>query len=1023
MMHTALPDRRCLFVVAVTAVLTTSGIAQQPDVLEPERSASDTLAAGTRRAYLIPVRKGDFVRVVVDQDRMDLDVRLARDDGSVMVSAQNAVQEDDTLVISAIAERPETYRLELVVGSRQRMSGRYRATLTARRTATNGDQRRVAADLAYAEAIALRGRGNGESMRLARDRLTAAMSAWRELGDREDEGRALLQLTEVIFRLGDLREALTVSGQAVDLWRSIGDRAHTAAALNDVAVCLNNLGDPAGALERYMEALPLMRDTGNRAGEGNLLNNIGRAYSVLGDHQKALDYLEQALPVRVETGDRLGQAITLNNLGLERGLLGEPERARSYHEQALQLYRAENDVRGATNGLNNLGLDYFALHEFDRAREYFQQALALDQTIGDVRLEATHLHNIGSTYADQRRWIEARDYYSRSLPLRRKAGDVFGEAVTLGRLGATYIETGDTDRAVAPLSESLRISESLGDGQSRALALYQLARVDRATGHLPEALDKAAWLISWFDSVRSLVPGPDLRASYFATVRFSHELLIDTLLDLHRTRPTAGFDVRAFEATEQARARSMLDSLIESHVDLHAGADAELLERERIVRSLLASSIERRIRTAAATPGSNVLARQDAEIDRLSQDLDAVRTALRSGSPQIAALTQPRSLTLAEIRSQVLDDDAVLFEYSLGASRSVLWIVSRSSFAAMELPPAEALDKLARLAYQELSSLGAPRQGAVAGLSRAILPLDLRTVANKRLLIVADGALQYIPFGALLTKAGQPLALSHDIVSLPSASTLAVLRLEAAARPRATADVAIIADPVFDAADPRVAAGVDGDAAAARSAKSTGSPADSHTGPFDRLASSRDEAQTIAALADRRRSIIALDFGANRDLVLSGRLEAYRVVHLATHGILDAERPELSGLMLSLVDPRGRRVSGFLQLTDIYNLKLRADLVVLSACQTALGKDIRGEGLIGMTRAFMYAGTPRVIASLWEVPNRATTELMKHFYGHFLVDHLPPAAALRAAQLEIRSIPRWSAPFFWAGFALQGEPR
>jgi CHAT domain-containing protein/tetratricopeptide (TPR) repeat protein len=1005
-------------VIVVVAALTASGLAQRADVLEPERSVSGALAAGMRRTYEFPARQGDFIRVVVEQDRMDLEVRLGRDIGSLAV-VENAVQEDDVLAVSTIAPQSGTYRLELIVGTRQRTSGQYRATLTTLRGSAPGDEQRVAADLAYAEAIGLRGRGTGESMRLARDRLTAAMSAWRELGDREDEGRAMLQMTEVIFRLGDLREALAVSQRAVELWRSIGDQAHTAAALNDVAVCLNNIGDPAGALERYMEALPLLRSTGKRASEGNLLNNIGRAYSVLGNHQKALDYLEQALPVRVETGDRLGQAITLNNLGLERGSLGEPERALTYHEQALQLYRDENDMRGAANGLGNLGMDYYALREFDRARGYFEKALALDRTTGDIRMEATHLHNIGSTYADERRWVEARDYFSRALPLRRKAGDVFGEAVTLGRLGATYVETGDTDRALAALNEALRISESLGDGLSRSLALYQLARVDRTAGRFAEALDKVERLVDWFDSVRGQVPGPDLRASYFATVRFSHELLIDTLLDLHRTRPTAGFDVRAFEASEHARARSMVDSLIESHVDLRVGGDTALLERERTVRSLLASSIERRIRIAASSPSSSGLARQDVEIDKLSQDLDAVRTDLRISSPQVAALTQPRSLTLAGIRSQLLDDDSVLLEYSLGPSRSALWIATRSTFTAVELPPREALETLARRAYEELSSLGALRRGAVEALSRAVLPPDLAAIGHKRLLVVADGALQYIPFGALPTKTGR-LALSHEIVSLPSASTLAVLRLEAAARPKATEHIAVIADPVFDATDSRVA---HGHADTARAEPSTGSTGAAHAAPFSRLASSREEATTIAALADRQHSIIMLDFDASRDFVLGGRLESYRVVHLATHGILDSQRPELSGLVLSLVDPRGRRVSGFLQLTDLYNLKLRADLVVLSACQTALGKDIRGEGLVGLTRAFMYAGTPRVIASLWEVPNRATTELMKRFYGHFLVDHQSPAAALRAAQLEIRSIPRWSAPFFWAGFVLQGEPR
>jgi len=1013
--------RTPIFIVAL-ATLGAPCLAQQPDVLKPDQSVTGALAAGARRGYEFPVRQGDFIRVVVEQDRVDLEVRIAREGETPIAAAENAVLEDDLLAISAIAPQSGTYRLELIGGARQRTSGGYRATLTALRAAGPGDEQRVAADVAYAEAIRLRARGTKEPMGLARDRLAAAQAAWHALGDREDEGRALLQQIEVIFRLGDLREALAVSEQAVELWKSIGDPSRTAAALNDVAVCLNNLGDPAGALERYTEALPLIQRAGNRASEGNLLNNIGRAYSVLGNHQKALEYLEQALPVRLETGDRLGQAITLNNLGLERSTLGEPERAVRYHEQALQLYTDAKDARGMSNGLNNLGLDYHELHDYERAREYFQKALAVDETTGDVRMQGTHLHNMGSTYAEERRWAEARDWFSRALPLRRKAGDTFGEAVTLGRLGHTYVETGDTDRAVDALNEALRLSDSLGDGQSRALALYELARVDRAAHRLPEALDKAERLVGWFESERSLVPGPDLRASYFAAVRFSYELLIDTLLDLHRAQPSAGFDVRAFEISERARARSMLELLAESHVDLRAGGNAALLERDRTVRALLAAAIERRVRTAAASPGSSGLARQDAEIDKLTQDLDAIRTELRDSNPQVAALTQPQSLTLADIRSNVLDDDTVLLEYSLGTSRSVLWVATRSTFAAIDLPPREALETLARRAYGELSVRGTARRGGAGALGRALLPLDMAPFARKRLLIVADGALQYVPFAALPTAAGRPLALSHEIVSLPSASMLAVLRREAAARPRAAEQVAVLADPVFAATDERVAGAMRG-AAAAPADVAKAPPGDPRLVPFDRLISSREEARTIATLADRRHSVIALDFEADRNLVLSGRLESYRIVHFATHGILDSQHPEQSGLVLSLVDPHGRRMSGFLGLTDIYNLKLRADLVVLSACGTALGKDVRGEGLIGMTRAFMYAGTPRVIASLWEVPDRATAELMKRFYRHFLEDRMPPAAALRAAQIEIRSMPRWSAPFFWAGFVLQGEPR
>ena len=190
-----------------------------------------------------------------------------------------------------------------------------------------------------------------------------------------------------------------------------------------------------------------------------------------------------------------------------------------------------------------------------------------------------------------------------------------------------------------------------------------------------------------------------------------------------------------------------------------------------------------------------------------------------------------------------------------------------------------------------------------------------------------------------------------------------------------------------------------------------------------RLPFSRDEANAIALLAGRAGTLKATDFRANRGTALERTLEDYRIVHFATHGWIDDERPELSGLVLSLVNDRGRPQDGFLRLQDIFNLRLNADLVVLSACQTALGKEIKGEGLVGLTRGFMYAGAPRVVASLWQVNDVATAELMKKFYTNMLQRKLPPSAALRAAQLEMSKDPRWSAPYFWAGFVLQGDWR
>jgi CHAT domain-containing protein len=190
---------------------------------------------------------------------------------------------------------------------------------------------------------------------------------------------------------------------------------------------------------------------------------------------------------------------------------------------------------------------------------------------------------------------------------------------------------------------------------------------------------------------------------------------------------------------------------------------------------------------------------------------------------------------------------------------------------------------------------------------------------------------------------------------------------------------------------------------------------------LSRLPFSREEAQAILSLAPRDASLEATGFRATRELATGGELPAYRIVHFATHGLLNAESPDLSGLVLSLVDEVGRRRDGVVRLRDVQRMKLSADLVVLSGCQTALGKEISGEGLVGLTRGFLHAGARNVVASLWRVDDLATAELMKRFYGPMLRDGKPAAAALRQAQIEMSRTKRWSAPFYWAGFVIQGD--
>jgi CHAT domain-containing protein len=311
---------------------------------------------------------------------------------------------------------------------------------------------------------------------------------------------------------------------------------------------------------------------------------------------------------------------------------------------------------------------------------------------------------------------------------------------------------------------------------------------------------------------------------------------------------------------------------------------------------------------------------------------------------------------------------------------------------------------------------------AAARVSELLLGPAVAQIKGKRLFIVSEGVLQYLPFAALPEPGGQaPLVVDHEVTTAPSASVLAVLRQETAGRQPSEKTLFVVADPVYNANDARVS-----QQPSVAQKEPGGSDrihlnTESNAERFLRLRFSRTEAEQIASLIPADGSVKAVDFDANRDAVLKADLARFRILHFATHSVIDDERPELSGIVLSLVNRNGRRQDGFLRLYDVYNLRLNADLVVLSACRTALGQEIKGEGMIGLTRGFFYAGAPRVLASLWTIDDRATAVFMKPFYEAMLVRHERPAAALRSAQIAMWRTKGWDAPYYWAAFTMQGD--
>ncbi|MCI0349419.1 MAG: CHAT domain-containing protein, partial [Acidobacteriales bacterium] len=401
-----------------------------------------------------------------------------------------------------------------------------------------------------------------------------------------------------------------------------------------------------------------------------------------------------------------------------------------------------------------------------------------------------------------------------------------------------------------------------------------------------------------------------------------------------------------------------------------------------------------------------------------------------------------------DIQKDLLDDDTVLLQYALGRDRGFLWVVGRHRFESHVLPARAKVDRLVRK-VRDLLVAPQPRATDTREaylrrvefassaywkpaheLANILLPAATGLV-EKRLLISADGLLEYIPFSGLPLPAppggrSDTLAAKYEVVILPSASTIAALRSLPAAHANEQ-NIAIFADPVFESQDPRVERRDQRTIRPRPSSpsefqlilRSAGFAGDQGTVP--RLPGTRREAEAIRRSADSAH--VALDFEANLQAVTGADLTNYQILHFATHGVLHSEHPELSGIILSLVDKSGRPQEGYLRFHHVYNLKLSADLVVLSACSSALGRQMAGEGVLSLSRAFLVAGSKRVVSSLWKVDDEVTSELMSIFYDEMLRHGKAPSAALRAAQMEIAKRKRWNFPYYWAAFVLQGDWR
>jgi CHAT domain-containing protein/tetratricopeptide (TPR) repeat protein len=825
---------------------------------------------------------------------------------------------------------------------------------------------------------------------------------------------------------GEPRKALANMEQSSTILHDTGDRPKEATVRGNMCVINSDLGQYKEALAQCNRALEIKREFKDLGGQATAFGNLGRVYAGIGDYQKALDYFQQSRALYKSLNDREGEALAANNVGWTYAQFGEYEKAIEFQTQVIPVFREQGNKYALATLLSNIAVNYANLKDFQKALETQLQVLPLRSEKDDPSGKAITLGNIALCYARLGDKQKALEYYTEALALHRVSQNQRQLANTLRNFGTFLRDENQTTKAVDYLNEARTISTAIGDRTAQAGALYELARLELDRGNPVDASKLIEDATDTIESVRVNLKSQQLRTSFLASVRKYYEFQIEVLMKLHQQRPNEGFNARALQVSEKSRARSLLELLREARAEIRQGVEPSLIEREQSLRRLIAEKAEEQTRLLSGKYTEEKARDLSQQIETLTTEYDQVQSRIRQTSPRYAALIEPAPVGVEAIQKQLLDENTLLLEYALSEQKSFVWAVTRDSVKSFELPGRAAIEQEAKRYYQLLAERNANvgYYEVAANLTRMLLAPVASELKQKRLVVVAEGVLQYLPFAALPSPEGsQPLIVDHEIVTLPSASVLAVLREDFANRKPASRSVAVLADPVFSANDARLNQQASHSEGSSLWNDAQRSASESGLDGLVRLRFSRQEADQIARVANDNRSLKALDFSANRAVAMDARLSDYRIVHFATHGLINNQHPDLSGIVLSLVDEQGRTQNGFLRLYDIYNLKLNADLVVLSACQTALGKEIKGEGLVGLTRGFMYAGAPRVVASLWRIDDRATAEIMKRFYTSMLKDGLRPAAALRAAQISMLSDKRWQSPHFWAPFTLQGEWR
>ena len=828
---------------------------------------------------------------------------------------------------------------------------------------------------------------------------------WTELGDTASIARTYLK-RESVFRHSDLRAAVAEDDRALELCRTISDIRCTAEAINNSGWLCSQLGEVDQARERLEEAAQDWGRLHDPLNAGKTRSNLGALLWQSGDFQDALRNLDIAGDIFRQV-DTVAYARVLNIRGLLYQSLAEYEKAQVYFESAVTGFTRGKSPNDLVRARLNLGRNYMLAGHLLQARSLLRHILVDARQLPDNQTVADVLRNLGQTHLKLGNVDQAREQFEEALQIDRSIGNVRGQSSALHSLGLVAQRKGDPPSARSFLRQAIKLRRESGLRDDASESLYSLAELEYGTGNPKAAREDSEQALNLLESIRSQVPSPALRASFYSRKRRFFDLLVDMAM----ARADEKSNVDGLLAAERGRARALMDMLA-------GGSLLQQLPEDLVNRR---THIQQRISYMAILLSSAppVSAERQADLRQQIERLVAEDEDLEAQIRQMVGQKIGQPLTSIEgIQHNALPSNSALMEFHLGTRKSYLWLVDAQQVRAYSLPPATTIEAQAAPVVKQFGRILERRRSpakqaefkqAMKKLSATLLGQLAGIPLPELLILVPDGVLHRIPFAALESpEASTPLGLVHDLVQIPSAAYLTFGR-----KPRSVTQfpqtVLAMVDPVYSSTDPRVPNGHQG-----------GSLIRSEI-PLDRLPFTF-EVKTIESLVAANRRKIFRGFEASRATLSKLHLRDFGLLHISTHALIDDRTPELSRLVLSMVDHRGRPVDGALEPYQLAQFHLDDSTIVLSACDTALGKQVLGEGLAGMTSSLLYAGGAQLVLTLTEIDAEASSRFLSGVYQRFLPGSVSMEHSLRLTRQAMAQDRQFSDPYYWASFIVVGRP-